>query len=243
MKTHFNSRIIKFVARVMLLVLLLASALSFAGCGMTEWYMHYNTHKEFLEFIEEYNSIHNLYVETFISFDLDDNEQVTERCYSMFTLISSSWARNSLRKNGYMYDIQGTDFVTGFVFYLDSDGENANEYGYKIKCNFRKLDFNFTQNDKIEILESENSKCTYFSDHGNPSYDLYYQEDIFDSTIFDQKIYNYVYHCTLYVNGVEAGCIHISSIEETSEEKLDEIIQMMSDSLVVINADGFFIWR
>ena len=28
--------------------------------------------------------------------------------------------------------------------------ENANEYGYKIKCNFRKLDFNFTQNDKIE---------------------------------------------------------------------------------------------
>ena len=45
------------------------------------------------------------------------------------------------------------------------------------------------------------------------------------------------------VNGVEVACIHISSIEEASEEKLDEIIQMLSDSLVVINTDEWFIWR
>ena len=47
----------------------------------------------------------------------------------------------------------------------------------------------------------------------------------------------------MYKNGTEFACLHISSIDEASEEKLAELVQMMQDSLVVINTEKFFIWR
>ena len=59
----------------------------------------------------------------------------------------------------------------------------------------------------------------------------------------EKKIYSYVYHYQINVNNTKFGCLHISSVDEINEEKLAEIIQMMGDSLVVLNTEEFFIWR
>ena len=232
----------KLAARVMLLVLLLASTVSFAGCGKFEYEWEVNTHREFVEKIKQYNSVHDLYVNTFISFDLDNNEQVSKSLYSQFTMLFPS-ANSFSQKNGYIYDIHEDGLSTRFLFYLKNDGENPNEYAYKVKCNFVIADFNFTENNKIEILSSEcgNSSSEFYS----LKYDLAYEESLKINGSNDEKnpFYNYVYHYSIYVDGAEVCCIHISSMDEASKEKLAEIIQMMQDSLVVLNTEKFFIWR
>ena len=48
---------------------------------------------------------------------------------------------------------------------------------------------------------------------------------------------NNIYHYKLLVNEKKFACIHISSIEEASEEKLEEIVQMLIDSMVIINTE------
>ena len=240
-KQIFQAKKTKLIARVMLFVLLLASALSFAGCGKFDYEWEVNTHEEFVKNIENYNSIHDLYVNTFISFDLDNNDEVSAQRYSAFSMISPA-AESFTEKYGYICDIHNESVAIIFLFYLRSNNENANEFAYKIKCSCTSVDFNYTEDDKIEILTSE---CRYYSYSDDLSSDLFYEESLLlhNNDKEKQPMYNHVYHYSVYVNGAEVCCIHISSVDEASEEKLDEIIQMMSDSLVVINADGFFIWR
>ena len=228
----------KLIARVMLVVILVASTVTLSGCGQFEYEWEVNSHKEFVEKIEQYNSIHNIYVDTFISFDLDDNEQVSKRLYSQHAMISPR--TNSFEKdNGYICDIHNELYGIRFLYYLRSNNENINEYSYKVKCYCLRTDFNFTENDKIEILSSEYEKGS------NLEYDLSYEEtlEIYGSDEGRYPLYNYVYHYSVYVEGVEVCCIHISSIDEATDEKLDEIIQMLSNSLVVLNTEKFFIWR
>jgi hypothetical protein len=145
------------------------------------------------------------------------------------------------RDHGYFCDLYASGGISpAYLFYLKSDGENTNEFAYKIKYGGRFVDFNYTADDKIEILIS---KCSAGSGAIITQYDEFYEDAWFSDGTEREKIYNYVYHYSVYVNDVEAGCIHISSIDEPSEEKLDEIIQMLYDSLVVINTENFFIWR
>ncbi len=231
----------KLVARLMLITLLLTSTLTLASCGKFRYEWEVYTHKEFVEKIEEYNSSHNLFVDTFISFDLDDNPQITKSLYSVYSRVSPK--TNSFRKeNGYIYDKHNETLITKFVFYLD--GIFGKEYGYKIKCNLMVVAFNFTENDKIEILKSE---CAHANDQvGYDEYDTIYEETLLKANKeFEQLIprYTCVYHYSIYVDDVEICCIHISSMSEATEEKLSEIIQMLSDSLVVLNTEKYFIWR
>ena len=232
----------KLVARLMIAVILLVSAISLTGCGQFEYEWEVNSHKEFVEKIEQYNSVHDLYVNTFISFDLDDNEQVSKSLYSQSTMLFPKANSFSL-KNGYIYDIHEDALSTRFLFYLKANGENSNEYAYKVKCHCVIADFNFTENNKIEILSSEceNASSEFYS----LKYDLVYEESLKIHGSNEEKnvFYNYVYHYSIYVDGAEVCCIHISSIDEASDEKLDEIIQMLSDSLVVLNTEKYFIWR
>ena len=232
----------KLVARLMVVVVLLSSTITFTGCGQFEYEWEVNSHKEFVEKIEQYNSVHDLYVNTFISFDLDDNEQVSKSLYSQFTMLFPR-VNSFSQKNGYIYDIHEDALSTRFLFYLRDDGENPNEYAYKVKCNLAIVDFNFTENNEIEILSSEceNGSSEFYS----LKYDLAYEESlkIYGSNEEKNAFYNYVYHYSIYVDGAEVCCIHISSIDEASDEKLDEIIQMLSDSLVVLNTEQNFIWR
>ena len=230
MKKHiFETKKTKLIARVMLIVLLLASALSFAGCIFvpivpSDWEVY--SHKEFIEKIEQYNSINNGSIDTFISFDFDDNENITKKIYYFWTDVSDRFG---------IYDILDHYYDIDLIFYLK---DQDHLYYYKIHYNYNRnhTQNNFTEQDKIEIVKFDNHHCVVQND-------CYYDESIEDHSNEEVIMYNHYYKCGIYVNGARIGCIHISSIDETSEEKLDEIIQMMSDSLVVINADGFFVWR
>lgn len=113
-----------------------------------------------------------------------------------------------------------------------------NDYVYKIKCHFRRVPFNYTGEDEMEIVQSS---CIYYNDDN----DLVYEDSIRCNVSYSEedRIYTNVYHYDLNVNGNKSCCIHISSINEASEEKLNEILQMLYDNIVVMNADGIYIWR
>ena len=212
------------IARVMLLILLVASMVTLASCGIFAYDWEVYSHKEFVRKVEEYNSKHNLYVDTFISFDLDSNEEVLERIYRF-----NAGTRKPMSKKT-LYDINDESYYITQVFYLP---------GFKVWCMYQRNSElnNFTEQDKIEIRFGGN----HFGCEGR---DLYYTgskgSELKEE---DKKIYEYVYRYNIYVNDVKFGCIHISSIEEASEEKLSEIIQIMQDSLVVLNTEKYFIWR
>ena len=99
-----SNRKIKLVARVMLLVFLLASAVSLVSCGIFSNYWELYSHKEFVRKVEEYNSRHNLYVDTFISFDLDSNEEISSSIY-YFIAGTPKKMRNKI-----LYDIDNKSY-------------------------------------------------------------------------------------------------------------------------------------
>ncbi len=229
-----KTKTLKLITKALLVIILATSVLTLSACGRFEYEWEVSSYKEFVEKIEEYNSVHNLYVDTYISFDLDDSEQVSKSLYWAFSMVSPR--ANSFNKNhGHIYDIHNEGLGIKFLYYIKS-GEISN--AYKIKCNCTRADFNFTENDKIEIL---NSECNYYKG-STKSYDLMYEPTFCDDEN-NVDFYNHVYHYSVYVNDTEVCCIHISSVDEASEEKLAELVQMMQDSLVVINTEKFFIWR
>ena len=235
-KTKFNKS--KLFARVMLIILLTASAVSLASCGKIPYDWEVETHKDFEKQIETYFSTHDLHVDTFISFDLDNHENITKSIYFTGSMVTAR-AMRFMEKHEYTCDLYSDGLAQILVFYLKSDGENTNDYAYKIKCSFTRVDFNYTKEDKIEIIDSE---CTYYSLKSTLRNDFFYEETL-EGDDANVETYNHVYHYALCINDVEACCVHISSIEEASDEKLKEIHQMLLDSLVVMNAQDFFIWR
>ena len=238
-KKNFQTNLQKVIARVMTLILLLVISLTLSSCPSPIPYdREVYSHEEFVKQIETYYSCHDLFVETYISFDLDDNDAVSKSIYFTATNVNSK-ARGFNIKHGYVCDRYNDDgLLFRFIYYLKT---KENDYGYKIKCFNRIFDYNFNENDKIEILSSQVFNCKGNLDF---KYDLMYEELACQLLIEpDAAIYNHTYHYSFCVNGLEMCCIHISSIEEASEEKLDEIIQMLLDSLVILNPDDFFIWR
>ena len=241
-----NSKIdkTKIITRVIIAIFLIANMLSLTSCGgLVNYSWETNSHKDFADYINKYNSLHDLYLETNISFDLDNNEKVTKSIYYIFAMLPVS-RKGYCIKNGHTCDLHVDGLSRILVYYLKGDGENANGNEYKIKCSFSKVPFNFTNEDEFEIRESS---CEYYSSLRNLSNDLVYensiQKRVSSEEIKNNSIYNNVYHYTLYVNGVRSCCIHISSVEKASEEKLAEIHQMLLDNMVVINGEGLYIWR
>ena len=226
LKTKTNT-VKQILTKVMLVVFLMTSTLSLTSCGgifTYDWEVY--SHEEFLHKVSEYNSIHNVYVDTFISFDLDSNEEVSERIYYFIAGTKKKMHDKTL------YDIHNNFYRITQVFYLNSD-----EYVHtlKITCKYDRIDNNFTEEDRIEIKS--------FSNHFACEYDDQYYQSSLVSDKSQVKIYKYVYRYEIYVNDSEIACIHISSRYESNEEELNRIIKMLEDSLVVINTENNFIWR
>ena len=224
----------KIIARVMLVVILLASATNLCACMVIpiDWEVY--SHEEFVRKIEKYNSINNGSIDTFISIDFDSNNDVSEKAYCFASTTSN---KSFVLKHGY-YDIFDKYYSVSQMFYLISKTENNSfdKYAYKIKYKYNRnhTQNNFMQGDRIEIEFAEHTGSCYSSK------DLHYQEslELGSNTEDENMIYNYCYHFDVYINDVEFGYIHISSIDEPSIEKLDEICQLLLDNLVIINPEG-----
>ena len=219
---NFKTNKTKLIARVMLLVLLATSAFSFVGCGVLPYSWEVYSHEEFVKEVEKYNSRNNGSTDTFISFNFDSNEDVTQKMYCLKTVVN----KTICKKIGFV-DLLNKSYTICQVVYLKNE-DNSNEHEYKISCMYERISNNFTKHDKIEIIKFDTHSCSNSSD-------IFYEESIRNTGVNNIWMYHYFCKCGIYVNDVMIGCIHISSIDEASEEKLDEIIQMMYDSLVVIN--------
>ncbi len=222
--------------RIIILTICILMLLTLTSCGRFLYEWEVDTHKEFVENIDKYNSANNGTIDTFVSFDLDSNDQVTQSKYYASSMVSPA-SHSFRRSHGCIYDMHDEGLGIRQLYYLKS--EDGNEYAYKINCNFKRVDFNFTADDNIEIIASE---CTnyYYS-----RYDLIYEDTLSVERNSENivSLYNHTYHYSLCVDGEEICCIHISSTDELNNIELEEIKQMLMNSLVVINTDVLFIWR
>ena len=222
--------------RIIIVLILIVLLMNLTSCKQM-YYWEADTHEEFADYIEKYGELHDLHVDTFISFDLDDKDEVLTKQYTVFSMISP-FANDFERKHGYICDFYSDVLAVRFLYYLRGDEENANEYAYKIKCTCSRVGFNYTEDDEIDILPSE---CSTYNESSNPSFDSMYEESVLRAGE-GVDMYSYYYHYSVYVNNVKACCIHISSIDEPSKEKLEQIVQMLKDSIVVLNAEGMLLW-
>ncbi|MGM9632239.1 MAG: hypothetical protein ACI3XL_04020 [Eubacteriales bacterium] len=100
------------------LALCIIMMLSLVSCGGHIYRdFEFNSNAEFAEFIGNYNSMHDLYVDTFMSFDLDGNKTVTKSIYYAFTVMPLS-AREFVIKNGYICDIHGEGLAQSITMIL-----------------------------------------------------------------------------------------------------------------------------
>ena len=134
MKTYFNSRKIKFVARVMLLVLLLASALSFAGCA------GYPTKKYILS--TAVNSFSNSsQIQLMVTSDtkIYSKDNITlDLSYSMHSLNSNQESSLETRNDFYSYAIKEYDVSYG-IYVTNVDIFNNGTHDYSLIANDLEL--------------------------------------------------------------------------------------------------------
>ena len=226
----------KFVARLMLVILLLTTLLNLSGCIFRSTMVYdreYYSHEEFVNIIEHYNSVNNGSVDTFISFDLDFNDNVSNSIYR-FSLITNN--KGLIQKYGFL-DIYDEFYRVKQLYYL-------NDTQYKILYHYDRNQARqeFKQDDKMEIRISDKTHCNSFS------HDLDYHESFNTTSYIDEegktqtkelytRMYNYAYYCELYINDMECGCIHISSKLEMSTEKFEEIFKLLLDNIVIIGKE------
>lgn len=218
-KTNKTNKI-KLIARVMVLILLFTSVFNLSGCyfGPTlDYNWGVNTHNEFLEEIERFNSLNDGTVNTFISFDLEDYEDVSYTYYSLSTKANASL----VNKKGLCDEVGVLGVRIWIALKSDIENNEHSDHAYRVTFDYGGY-HNFSQDDIIEIRYNRNPNCEGIWE------DAWYQDSI---------IYHNFYYYNMFVNNIQIACIHISSIEEASEEKLDDIIQMLYDSLVIINTE------
>ena len=94
-KKTSKKRNIKKAIGISVLICILLSCISLCACGRYPYEWEVSTHGEFVENIKKYNSKHDEFVNTFISFNLDSNENVTKQIYNFNTLScgSHSWLK------------------------------------------------------------------------------------------------------------------------------------------------------
>ena len=194
-----NSKInkTKLITRVIISFLLMAKMLSLTSCmwGPTIAYnWKVETHNEFVKEIEKYNSIHDEFINTFISFDLDNNENISNRMYRFSTIANKS----AVHKYG-LCDKVGRTFNVEFACHLRLNVEN-NDYPYQIGCYYRDTQYNFSEKDKIEIKKGNpydgkdlSSQCNHMSK------DRKYTEKIFS----DLYIYITSFIITNYLSTIQ----------------------------------------
>ena len=239
----------KLIARLLVLVLLVTSALSFVGCmgGKSRNMRFFNSHDEMVKFIEKYNSKNDGFVYTFISFDFKNNNSVKPYTYGLRTI----WTcRRSLITDERKYvDIYDKDHSTGnffegeFVFHID-------ELSVQVRCSYHtREDYNFYQNDEMIVEYFENYSFAELDSNSTKMLETYSDYDDFLRDFADvrsrnqetweyEKYYSFMVKCYIKINGKYEVSVEILSDEELSQEQLNSIEHLLLDNIVIINTEG-----
>ena len=245
----FKTNKTKLIARVLVLVLLLTSAVTLTACpgwnGKVNRTITFESHNELLQFVEEYNSKNDGFVYTFVSFDFSDHSSIEIYEYNFNTVwkIKSSLITDEI-SYATMYDkdhSRGHGFGCEFFMHMD-------DIDTQIRCNYGTTsDYNFYQNDKMVMsfvyqyhIDDiwDNETYDYYSEFNN------YKEEFADLRTFDfntakyKEYYDYMYLYKININGIDEITTKINSKSELSQETLDEICKILMDNIVIINTEG-----
>lgn len=239
----------KLIARAMFFVVLLASAINFSGCttkSTVNRSLHYKSHANLIKFIEKYNSKNDGFVNTFISFDFDNNDDVVPYCYYLNTL--GTIKRSRITRESEYAELYDADHHYGFwgeyCFHMEDPT-------VQIQCTWYMKDYNFYQDDEISVefidnfsIYDEDKTIELMMDYGYENFDSF-REDMGDrrTLLISQehryeKQYSYVYFYQIKVNGEDMVFVKIYTETEFENEKLDEICQLLLDNMVIINTEG-----
>ena len=214
--TNFKT---KFVAKMAVIVVLLLSTIVLNSCvyiGISE--SELNSHKEFLEFVQSFNSINDKNIASFISFDFDNNDKVQNKVYEYHLEIR----RYPFIETG-NYDKYSDLAIVQMYFYLYYEKENIRENEYQIMCSYSTKEFNFYQNSNLQLVLAEGDpRDTTYKQHNRDNFNYY---------VHTQKY-------QLLADGKNVMNIYVSSTLQPTQEQLDEICQLLMDNIVIINTEG-----
>ena len=221
----------KIVARVMLVIVIIASLL-LTSCalflGDLDEVVHtkdFDSHREFTNFIQEYNSENDSTISSFVSFDFDNNGISFDKYY-----IFRTRASHNAKK---LYDKNTVDTNIELFFYLDkgSAGNENTDLEYKIKCSYAKPEKIFSRDDTFEIRLLGKNEVS--GEHIITALD--YQDERL-SVDESNKKYTYAYSLVLLINGEEEMSIKISSTRELDDAGLNSITTVLLENMVIISA-------
>ena len=227
-----KNKTLKIISKALLVIILATSVLSLSSCGgpnifgaysLETWGMYYS-HEEFQNFIEKYNSKNDGSVATFVSFDFPSNDAISYADYQWF---------NRFHLNEYydkIYDKYQDGFGVRMTFYISDVDENGKtiKYAHQIYCSYSSTWYNanFDENNELTL--------TLFDDSTKKPRSLTEQSRIHILNSYSH--YHYIKTYNLNVDGVDFMQISIASVNESMpQEKLDEILQLLMDNMVIIN--------
>lgn len=237
----------KIIALLLLLftvTLMFSSCLFSSGEAMRE--INFSSHSELVDFVEDYNSKNDGFVDTFVSFDFDNNNEVRPYRYCF----RSVWALPGLfskRDGGYkkLYDKNHSHmFDCEMIFHIDDD---VDKMYCQIYCFFEtNNEYNFYQGDNISIefvgKYSVYDKWKYIDESNCDTYGFERRFNDIRSYNYDTKTseltYNIMYAFLIKINDITELNIEITSVYDMTEEQLNYISQLFMDNLVIINTEG-----
>lgn len=193
----------------------------------------FESHEQFLEFINKYSSQNDGFVETFVSFVFDDHDAVKPYRYYLHTNqhIKKHWITGEIISD----EIYANNHLNGFVgemfFYDDT-------IFAQIMCEYiTSRTENYYQNDEVSIEFVKSYHENGFLDD-KVSYDDFYEVRTFDveNAKYENR-YNYLYLYQIKVNGENKISVKITTKCELSQEKLTELCNVLMDSIVIINME------
>ena len=246
----------KLVARMMVLVLLLTSVLSIAGCARiarVNRTFYFETHAELVKFIEKYNSKNDGSVFTFLSFDFDKNTDVKIYRYSLSTM--GEIKRSLITQETEYVEIydddhsQNNGFRCKMIFYANDvaiNGESMDdEYQISIYYNTRH-DYNFYPDDVMMMNYVGAYRMDDYDSFGELENLYGYDWDYFrhfidartESSEKTERFYAYTYVYQVNINGQNEATVVIACDTVLNDEKLNKIENLLLDNIMIINTEG-----
>lgn len=255
----------KFLAKALIVIsLIIIVSISFSSCiytrGSVNRTIRFKSHEDLVKFVDEYNSQNDGFVYTFVSFDFDNHENVHIYEYRLNTIWN--FKRSKFNNNNIefvkMYDkdhSKGFGFGCEMILHIDditNEGDVING-AYQINCSFgTRVDYNFYQEDNMSV---NYEACYYLSNANNvfsesieirsrySNIEKFIQEFADVRTFNSEKssceeYYDYMYVYHIQINDKEEIRVQINSHNILTEEKQNELCQLLLNNIEIINTEG-----
>ena len=214
-----KKRNIKKAIGISVLICILLSCLSSCGFGkLGPNYMHFDecsNEKEFEELLKVYNTKHR----SFLSFDFDNSDKINKSIYRFYVIYN----HDKYLFDGAYYDYKGiSEAVLYFCFASNSSSqyEDLDENDFEIECLYSQKGIKIENVNQIKIKPDEQANSKIKDKFKNDSMGI---------------INDYEYEYVIYVGDEKYMDMRISTVRQLSNQELSKLLDMLMDSVVVID--------